>query len=397
MTHVSASRRTLAAGIVLTLAAAALLLAPVWYASPTLGGSLAPSSAGPTVAVSNNTTCGCSPGALYITNTAPTIGVNVGDKVNATLEWQVPFYKSSENGTPLHIPSIVTNFTAIKAPNVIVLFPQRNVTVSGPGWSNASLATESKTINSHFFFSSKKAYLSTQRIAIMANVTYGTFKLEFRWQWSIYKTNGSLTVGNWSNLTEGYHHQDEITPAPLIYLLNSTVRTLPVGSIFVAHLYGLVANQGDWLLEMEHPNGSVTTELKEWGPNGTTNYWNATVPMQTMGQPLVPGQYLVHLHTPHGAIIFSITVHLTAVTNATVSVVIDPSGCGPVYINGTAYANGATPTFPVGAVTLSVAHCSIAFFHGWSQQGGGISFAQSRVGTTNATLRYNSTMIATYG
>jgi hypothetical protein len=375
-----------------------LLIAPVLLGSST---TAFPKLTGPkagSLTTLANSTCGCSPAALFITNKAPTVGVNVGDLMNITFEWEVLPYQPAFNGTLVHIPSVVTNFTVIKNPNLIILFPQRNVTIAGPNWSNASLASMTKHITTHFFFSTKDAYISTQRIGVMANVTYNTFKLEFRWHWSIWKTNGTTVTGNWSNNTAGlFHHQDLIIPAPLVYLQPTTVRTLTVGSIFTARLTGLVANQGDWLLEMEYPNGSVTTWERQWGPNGTTNYYNATIPMQSLGGRVTPGQYLVHIHTPHGAIIFSITVHLTAPTQATVNIVITPSTCGPITINGTSYSNGGVATYPVGPVTLSASHCTGIFFHSWSQTGGGISFASTRKGPTNATLYYNGTITATYG
>jgi hypothetical protein len=378
--------------------AVVLLLAPAWMGA--VGSaplSLRALGANGLTTTSTNNTCQCVPEALYITNQAPKIGVTTSDLLNVTYEWEIPTYHPWFGTTLIHIPSIVVNFTLIKNPNIVMLFPQRNETIAGPGWSNASLATDSKVLSSHFFFSSKLAYLSTQRIAVMANVSYGTFKLEFRWQWSVYKPNLNTTyVGNWSNSTEGVHHQDLITPAPLVFLSTSTVRTLALGSTFIAQITGLVANQGKWLLEMEYPNGSVTTQQNDWGPNGTATYFNASLPMETYTGRLTPGMYLVHVHTPHGGIVFSITVHLFAPTTAVVNVGISPETCGPITINGTAYASGSTPSYPTGPVTLSAPSCPGQPFHDWTQKGGGLSFTKQFAATTNATLYYNTTLTATY-
>jgi len=231
----------------------------------------------------------------------------------------------------------------------------------------------------------------------MANVTYGTFKLQFQWRWTIYKPNLNTTyVGNWSNSTEGIHHQDLITPAPLVFLSPAVVRTLPLGGVFVAPMTGLVANQGEWFLEMEEPNGSVTTQQDDWGPNGTATSFNATLTMDTYLGKLLPGPYLVHVHTPHGGIVFSISIHLTAPTSATLSVRINPSSCSTIDINGTPYSNLGQATFPVGPLILSAPLCHGFPFHVWSQTGGGISFATAFRATTNATLYYNVTITATY-
>jgi hypothetical protein len=391
-------RSQLVRGAVASLVAAAILVfVPVLMGTPSSPYSAMIAVGPSSLTASGNNSCGCAPEALYITNPAPTIGVSPGDYANVTYEWEIPTYHPADLGVLIHIPSIVANFTVIKHPNLILHFTQRNETIQGPNWSNASLATDSVAITTHYFFSTKLSYLSTQRIAIMANVSYGTFKLEFRWQWSIWKPNlGTTTVGNWSNNTRGINHQDLITPAPLVYLSTATVRTLSVGSIFVAKMYGLVANQGDWLLEMEYPNGSVTTQQHDWGPNGTTSYFNATLPMVTIGGRLPAGQYLVHVHTPHGGIIFSITVHLWVPTTGTLSLVISPSVCGPVTVNGTAVATGSNVTYHTGVVTLQAPSCLGVTFQAWSAKGGGLVFVAPKKADTSATMYYNATLVATY-
>ncbi|MCI4327016.1 MAG: hypothetical protein L3K16_05205 [Thermoplasmata archaeon] len=378
--------------VVAILSLGPILVAPNAFATSRLA-SIGPAS----FAVAGNNTCGCVPEALYITNPAPTEGVNPGDLVNVTYEWEIPTFHLADAGVLIHIPSIVMNFTVIKHPNLIIDLTQRNETIAGPGWSNASLATDSRLITTHFFFSTKLSYLSTQRIAVMSNVSYGTFRLEFRWQWSIWKPNlNATTVGNWSNNSEGPHHQDLITPSPLVRLASTTVRTVTVGGVFTARMEGIVTNQGEWLLEMEYPNGSVTTQVHEWGPNGTTSYFNATLPMETPGRRLPAGQYLVHVHTPHGAIIFSITVHLFLPATGTVTVLVSPGSCGSVSVNGTVVANGTNSTFPVGPVVLQAPSCPGLTFHSWSQSGGGMSFVAPKKSPTNATLYYNATLTATY-
>lgn len=379
-------------------AAVILVLTALWIAPAVPASALTPVQSGATVASVNNT-CQCVPQSIYITSASPgdKFSVSAGDILNVTYEWELPNYQPKFNGTLIHIPVMNENFTVLKDPNVVMALPQRNETITGPGWSNASLATDSKVLTTHFFFSNKLAYISTQRIAIMANVTYGTFQLEFRWQWSVYKPAlHNLTVSNWSNATEGKLHQDLVWPAPLVFLSSTTAHNGVLGGVYTARMTGLVANQGEWLLEMEHPNGSVTTQQFDWGPNGTTTYFNATIPLQTYLAPLTAGAYLIHVHTPRGGIVFSITVHLTAPTTASLSVVVSPSSCGWVSINGTKYTNGAVAIVPVGPIQLASAFCTGQPFHVWSERGGGVEFATPFRSATNGTAYYNGTLIATY-
>jgi hypothetical protein len=118
--------------------------------------------------------------------------------------------------------------------------------------------------------------------------------------------------------------------------------------------------------------------------------------MQSYLGRILPGAFLVHVHTPHGGIVFSITVHLTAPSAASLNVTVSPSTCGPVSINGTAYASGSVATNPIGVVSLSAPLCAGHPFHVWTERGGGVSFGTPFRAGSNATLYYNSSLTATY-
>jgi hypothetical protein len=343
------------------------------------------------------TRCGCSPAALYISMPEPNFTLRVGDRVNVTYQFEVRGYNASFRGVEIHVPSAFANFYPAKGAPFEELLPQRNFSIAGRGWQASAVQNLSKVVSSNITFGKTLPYLSTQRLAVMANASFGSFRLVFRWRWTDDRAGAPTFIGNWSNLTEGYHHQDLITPAPLIWVLPTTLRTWDLGSTFVAHLYGLVANQGTWLLEMEYPNGSVVSFEYLPGPNGSTLYFNATLPLQSQGGRIPPGQMLIHIHV-HGAIIWSLTVHLVAPSNTTVAVSITPAGCGPVKLDGVAFTNGTRATYSSGStLSLSVTYCPGIYFHGWTEKGGGIQVGALRTGFTNATLYYNSTLIATYG
>src|SRR5580658_6413260 len=109
----------------------ALILALAILPVALLGASASPSATVRSFAPAALTTdtgnvCQCMPEAIYITNAAPTIGVTTGDLLNVTYQWEIPTYKPSFNGTLIHIPSMVFNFTLIKHPNIVMVLPQRN-------------------------------------------------------------------------------------------------------------------------------------------------------------------------------------------------------------------------------------------------------------------------------
>ena len=144
--------------VVAILSLGPILVAPNAFAT-SQPGVIGPAS----FAVAGNNTCGCVPEALYITNPAPTEGVNPGDMVNVTYEWEIPTFHLADAGVLIHIPSIVINFTVIKHPNLIIDLTQRNETIAGPDGRSHSSQRIRGSSRRIFFFSTKLSYLSTRR------------------------------------------------------------------------------------------------------------------------------------------------------------------------------------------------------------------------------------------
>ena len=219
--------------------------------------------------------------------------------------------------------------------------------------------------------------------------------LEFRWQWSIWKPNlNATTVGNWSNNSAGPHHQDLIRRPPWLGWPPRRCGPWRWGACSPPGWRGLSPTgmaPRDGVSQRERDDAG-----SRWGPNGTTSYFNATLPMETPGRRLPAGQYPRSRPYPTRAIIFSITVHLFLPASGTVTVLVSPGSCGSVSVNGTVVANGTNSTFPVGPVVLQAPSCPGLTFHSWSQSGGGMSFVAPKKSPTNATLYYNATLTATY-
>lgn len=346
--------------------------------------------------------CSCSPAAVFIPTTSPGGTLSVGDRVTVSVQFAVVRWSANFTGVAIHLPNTFGNLPLATSGYFPVTIPARNLTIAGPGWSNESLANVTKVVTTNTSLSSSNpAYLSTQRIAVMANVPHGTLKLSFHWRWMVqHNGTNTTTLGAWSSLGLVSGTKSTIMPAPWVWLLPTTVKTLALGGTFTARLQGLVANQGTWLFEMEYPtSGDVVLFMRLPGLNGSATFWNASIPMVSGEGVIPPGAMLVHIHDGYGNIIWSISVHLYTPPTTTVTFVITPSSCATtISLNGTAYANGTSGTLPTaGGYPLRAGYCKGLFFHSWSDLGGGASFGSVRHGVTNATLFYNATIIATYG
>jgi len=328
-----------------------------------------------TTASSCNPTSNPTPSALLIPTTAPTSAVGPGGSLGATYEVAIVNFTTSASGTVVLVPSAFATFPLSGGGTKQLYVGPRSFTITGAGWSNGSLSTTTVSMPSGLAFASGgTATLSTQKIAVMGSVPYGTLRVEFRWHWTVVEPNGTSTVGAWTvpTATSGWPASlpSEFFPAPTVTLVGTNGPTVTIGTNFSATLSGFVGGRY-FFLELEYPStGKVVQAHGQTSAAGATPF-NVTIPMINYDHYLAPGTYLVHIHDGCGAMLFSVSESAKFAAHASVGIVLDPSSCGKLTLNGSAYASGSTATLvpSTQAYGFTVPTCTGHPFQGWQGSG----------------------------
>lgn len=301
------------AGLVLALLPSGLAGAP----SPlsTLGTRFSASSTG-----------GCnpsnpSPSALSILAPNPSAGVSAGGSVGVAYAVAILSPTTPGVAATVYVPSVTTTFPLQSSGSFSVFVGGHTVKVQGTGWSKATTVTQTKSATSSLAFSTaKSATLSTQKIALMANVSYGQLTLEIRWHWSeTTKSGGTPVNGSWTvpsaNATSPAL-PSVFSPAPYVPIVSTSPTTAPAGSNISVELSGAVANTS-FRVVVEYPNnGTEITSVWHASPANATTF-NVTAPLSTAsGTALPAGKYLLHIHDACEAILHSFGVTATKVSGS---------------------------------------------------------------------------------
>ena len=300
---------------VLVLAGLVLVLVPI-------GSAGAPSSL-PSVGArfSPATTGGCnpsnpSPSALSIPTANPTTSVSAGGSLGVSYAVAILSPTTPGVAATVYVPSVTTTFPLQSSGSFSVFIGAHTLKVQGAGWSKASTVTQTKSASTSLAFSTAKtATLSTQKIALMANASYGQLTLEIRWHWSESTKAGSTPVnGSWTvpsaNATSPAL-PSTFYPAPYVPILSTSPTTAPAGSNISVDLSGAVANTS-FRVVVEYPNnGTEITSIWHASPANATTF-NVTAPLSfASGTPLPAGKYLLHIHDSCEAILHSFGVTAT--------------------------------------------------------------------------------------
>jgi hypothetical protein len=256
-----------------------------------------------------------SPTALSIPVQNPLHSRQSGIVMGAAYEYQVVGYVAADLGTAVYLPTAQAVFPTTPSGNFVLTIPARNVTITGKGWSPATLLNINGTLRAKTVFSTAPAYLQTSKYAVMANVPSGALTLEFRWRWTIYPAaGGAPDNGPWSvpsrNAT-GSYLPSIFYPAPVVGIVGSSGSTAVAGSTYTLELNGTVANTS-FRMVLEYPtNGTEIQSIWE-NTSAQTTVFNSTIPLTySDGVALPAGSYLVHVHDVCGAIVQMRSVTVT--------------------------------------------------------------------------------------
>lgn len=240
--------------------------------------------------------------------------VPTGSSVGYTLEVSAVNYSAADNGTRVYLPSLLGHFPLRTGGMFTVFHLPSTLTLAGPGWVGVSATKSVATTTA--FDSAGTAYLSTSLLAVMADASYGSLQLQYRWHWTLVSGKGGNTQSSaWSvpsaNATLPWR-PSIAEPAPYVSIIGTSTQPAAAGSNFTTDLGGAVAN-ASFRMVVEYPNnGSEITSQWEAAPSGATSF-NATSPMAYAdGSPLPAGKYLIHVHDACEAILHSISVTVVA-------------------------------------------------------------------------------------
>ncbi|MCI4337260.1 MAG: hypothetical protein L3K17_08765, partial [Thermoplasmata archaeon] len=254
-----------------------------------------------------------SPSALEIAVASPTTSAKSGGSLSFVDEIGVVNYSSTDLNRTVYVPSITVTFPLSPSGSFSIFAVPQTVTISGPGWPATTPSPHTKALTAALTFSTTKpSEASTQKIALMANASYGQLTLQVRWHWTEVAQSGDTAVnGSWSvpNRTAvSPNLPSEFYPAPYVPILHASATTLAPGANYTAELGGAIDGVS-FRVVVEFPNnGTEITSRWQTGPaSGPT--FNVTAPMSYGGgSPLPAGKYLVHIHDTCEAMIHSISV-----------------------------------------------------------------------------------------
>jgi hypothetical protein len=318
-----------------------------------------------------------SPSALYVNLYEPKENLSSGGKIVNTMEFAVVNYTAADLGISVYFPTVDFTFPLSPTGNYTLAISPQTLKIAGAGWTNGADTNRSATLSGGLHFpSGGKTRLSTQKVAIQANVPYGQLTLEFRWMWTLDQPNGTVLKSPWSVPSSkwggGVQLPSIFYPAQYIEFLSGPGggQSVTIGTTYSATLGGPVGGQY-YFLEMEDGAGSVVRSHGTTLPANVTS-GNVTIPVLNYDNYLSPGLYLVHIHDACGAILYNKLIKAVYAPSVTITFYLQPGSCGPMTFNGTSFANGTTGTFVPSPTPylFTVPKCAGYEFGNWSDTGG---------------------------
>src|SRR5271157_211153 len=379
MARASAAPLLLIASVTLLLCLVALAASGVYVANGTEAASPGPLSLAPaSTSLDCNKVGNPAPSALYIPTSEPAVNLSSGGRITGTMEFAVVNYTSSDIGISVYLPTVYFTFPLAPTGNFSMTISPQTLDITGPDWTNGAHTNHSATVATGLGFISKgKDRLSTQKIAIQANVPYGTLTLEFRWMWKLTQPNGTVVSSSWTTPKSTYTGGSSTLPSiffPAQYVQFITGpgngQKVTIGTTYTALLGGPVAGKY-FFLEMENGAGKVVqAHAQTIAANVTTA--TVTIVILNYDHYLAPGLELIHIHDVCGAILYNKLIDAIFAPKVTVTFYLQPGFCGPMTFNGTKFANNTSGTFVPSTTpyAFSVPKCSGYTFKNWTDTGG---------------------------
>ncbi|MCI4319769.1 MAG: hypothetical protein L3K23_06535 [Thermoplasmata archaeon] len=244
-----------------------------------------------------------SPDSLLIPTTGPATTLAPGSSVTARYEAQLVTAPSGQRAA-LSVPSVTASFPTASGGRILVNLHPTWIHLKGSHWSTPDSATTQ--ISTTVALAGGNSTLSSAWLAVQANTSYGSYQVQFRWQWSTLTVSGATTTSPWSGSISTSTVKAQPTrfyPAPYVGVLSTTPLTgAAPGSTFTANLSGNVSSTYFRILTESTTGHELDSVCLATGP-GLTSY-NASIPLDySNGTALPAGSYIVHIHNAGAAIV----------------------------------------------------------------------------------------------
>jgi hypothetical protein len=285
-------------------------------------GALTPPGASPSATFQSLATTACnppntSPSALDIP--LPDVGSALakGSTLRVSYEVGVTYSSRSVAGRIVYLPSLDGVFPVSGGGTLTVFGAPRNLTLSSDPWSAPTNLTKTLTATENLS-SATPATLTSSKIAVMSNTTYGLLTLEFRWKYiaTAAGVNATARTSPWSipNASASAPYlPSTFFPADLVALASVSPVPAVAGSVLTLKLTGAVVNT-TFRIVVEYPSNGTET-FSEWEATPVDHgpfYATANLSFRN-STPLPAASYLIHVHDHCEAIVIILTVSVVKV------------------------------------------------------------------------------------
>lgn len=330
----------------------------------------------------------------------PAFGLKVGDRLTAVYEIEVYNSTASSIHVTVYMPSLFAQFHEPGGGKVEVYVGPHTTNLTNFSWTPSSFASATKTMTTNVTFNrSQPADMTSELIGVMAKVASGKVALGFRWEWSVtFASNGTTVSSPWSVVSTAGSNPSIFVPAPYVGIVSTTNTTVVIGAYFNAQLNGAISST-TFNSELEYAStGNVIRSNGTTTPAGNSTPFTAGVRMLPSGNaPFGPSKMLDHIRNNCGALLHSISLVSVYALHASIGIAVQPAACGPIFLNGTAEANGATASEvpSAAALNLTAPACTGHSFSGWLRTDG-LSISSLSSNRTVAVVSADGSLTASY-
>jgi hypothetical protein len=294
----------------------------------------APSSHSPAVTTSPH-------GNILIRSPAPQGAINPGMVLTVQYRLAIVNDTPAIGAVPVRVPGTLATFPT-QGGQIFLFQIGRNLTLSGPGFSDPNATTTSQLLtNSSTFTAAGTAVFDTQLAALMTPFAYGQLTLEAQWEWTVTAQDGSKVNSSWQPSVPAVVH-----PAQYAYLLSIGPAQVAPGGGITSCLSGAIANRTFSLhAETVHP-------LNDFVTNTNTVPANQTAPFcQTIVIPssVAPQSLIIHIWD-YGVVTLLLYIVKVSLVNQTKLNATAPAAIPWMY-----YVDGAAVVVVAGIVLWVVA------------------------------------------
>jgi hypothetical protein len=228
-------------------------------------------------------------GNLSIPLFLPSLTLAAGTHLVARYQFKVVSWPTGLPNLTVWVYSELAVFRESSGASLEETIGARNQTVVNGTLSNPNATTGNVTIGAAgaSFSNGSKAVLSSQLLAVMVSVPWGTLTMDFRWDWESITPSGVANYSSWSTF-------QTITPPEHLTVVSDGPPQLTPGAAFQVCIAGPVQNRTFSLhMEVPSPYVSFAWNTTHVPGNWTGTYcWSDTMP-STFTK--LPSMLLVHI------------------------------------------------------------------------------------------------------